>query len=126
MRKKPIGNVLFYGMTAALVLTAAFMAVITVHSQERTRESEAGYRRMEREYVEEARAFLDGVGCRDSGLTLTRVVDGEGNRTYTLTVHHRRIDRMEPREREELAGQLTALSFGAEGCTFTCHFLLTE
>lgn len=128
MSRKLVRNILFYVMTLALVLTAALLVTFTAHSKERMdeKEEERYYRGLEREFVSDVGEFLNGIGCVNSGVTLTRVVDREGNRAYTVTVHHRKIDRMEQVEREELAGQMEALSFAAEGCTFEYHFLLAE
>ena len=33
-------------------------------------------------------SFLEERGFRNSGVTLTRVVDSEGNRSYTFPIHH--------------------------------------
>lgn len=128
MSGKLVRNILFYVMTLALVFTAALAAVFTVHSQEKigAGETEYYYRGLERELVDDVKDYLNGIGCADSGVTLTRVVDGEGNRAYTVTVHHWGIDRMAQIEREELAGQLETLSFVEEGCSFEYYFLLTE
>ena len=58
------------------------------------------------------------------------VVEGEVNRTYTFTIHHRRIDMMEPAEREALAEQLRKLAetfktaSPEDECAFQYDFLI--
>ncbi len=127
MSRRIVKNVRFCLITLAVVLAASLAAVFTVYGSGRAEAAqEARYRSMEQGLLRDVRAFLEEAGCRDGGVTLTRVVDGQGNRAYTVTVHHRRIDRMEQGEREELLQQLEGFSFPAANCTFTYHFLLTE
>ncbi len=124
MRKRIVKNLLFYGATILLVLVTAFCVTGTVISQSNIgeKEKEAFYQEKEKQLVKEIRDFLKKEGYADSGVMLTRVVDAEGNRSYTMTIHHARIDRMEPQERECLERELVSLGFASEGCTFSCKF----
>ena len=49
---------------------------------------------MEEEYVKEARMILLEKGCKNAGITLTYITDREGQREYSVTVHHRKLTRM--------------------------------
>ena len=82
-------------VAAVLLLLAAvyFWTAAAVSGMEVSAgELETYYSEKERELVAEARAFLDREGFRNSGVMLTRVVDEDGRRQYTLTVHHGKID----------------------------------
>ena len=69
---------------------------------------------------------LNEMGFRNSGVTLTRVVDAEGNREYTFTIHHGKIDRMSEEERMALAAALMQSITPVESCSFTHEFLMYE
>ncbi len=64
------------------------------------------YRMMEEEYVNEIRLILLEKGCRNAGITLTYVTDAEGNRNYTVALHHSRLDKMEVQEKVLLESRL--------------------
>lgn len=96
----------------------------------RERETENPYRLIESELLTEVREYLNRSGYTNSGVTLTRVTDGEGCREYTFTIHHGRIDRMDESEREILRDELDLLCqeagsmFSEDACSFRHEFLL--
>lgn len=114
--------------TFLLVLVSAFCVTGTVISQSRIgeRELENYYREQERQLVRDTRAFLEEAGYRNSGVMLTKVMEADGSRVYTLTVHHGRIDAMEDQARETLREELSAYDFPAENCTFCHEFLIID
>lgn len=128
MKNRYYKNILFYAVTALLVMVSAFCVAMTAVSQSRVgdQEMEAFYREKEKALVKEIRAFLNEEGFENSGVTLTRVVDDKGQREYTVTVHHGRIDKMDAERREVLRTELAALDFEAEGCSFRHEFLMTD
>ena len=77
---------------SALVLIGITVFCIsgTVHSSEKEerREREKYYREIYAEYVKEVRFFLNEEGYSNSGVTMTKVIDEEENRSYTMTIHH--------------------------------------
>lgn len=89
-------------------------------------ELESCYREKERQLVRDTRRELERQGFINSGVMLTRVVEGDGKRTYTVTIHHREIDRMETAEREELAWELSVFAFEDENSSFCYEFSLTD
>ena len=103
-------NLLFVAATIILVLITAFCIAGTVMSKGdmTDRELEGYYRQVEKELLGQTREQLEEMGYKNSGITLTRVVDAEGNREYTFTIHHRRIDALSDVERGELAQKLAA------------------
>lgn len=126
MREKA-GSFRFVAATVILVSVAAlsFAGTVMCRADLSRAEQEGSYREKERGLINATRDYLKQQGFADSGVTLTRVVDGDGSRLYTVTVHHRGIDRMEEAERDVLARELAALAFEDGGSTFCYEFLIT-
>ena len=123
--KKRTASMGFWVMTAALVLTTAFLCAGTAVSSTDADayELEQYYAEKERELVSAVRVLLQREGMENSGVMVTRVVEDDGSRCYTVAVHHGKIGRMSDAEREELLRRLEALDFEGEGCSFSHEFL---
>ena len=65
------------------------------------------YRQIESEYLSDVRDKLTDSGFSNAGLSLTKQVDDNGAFDYTLSVHHRRIDKMDEAERAKLTDMIT-------------------
>jgi len=119
-------NAMFILITMVLIVASSLLLSLTVKSKETSSlSSEAHYQLLEKQMVKDVRHYLDENGYKNSGITLTRVVDDENQtREYTLTLHHDKMDRMEEEEREIL-GQ-TVLQFGFEftTCSFETAYML--
>lgn len=111
--------------TIVLIWVTAFSIAGTVISKNdfKAGELEQYYLQKEKQLTEDVRDFLNQKGYRNSGVTVTRVVEANGNREYTVTVHHGDIDRMTEGERTVLAGEMGNLTFEDEHCTFSMNFL---
>lgn len=128
MRKTDVG---FIAMTLALICIIVFCASCTVRGQENLQnpEKECRYKEREAKLLSDTREYLAGQGFYNSGVTLNRVVDEDGSRAYTFTVHHNQIDRMTEQERAGLKTQLDILTEDFRGmtpeetCTFQFVFL---
>lgn len=118
-------TVAFITMTIGLVLIIVLCVTGTVLSQEEigSQEMESYYRVQEKLLLNRTREYLTDKGYRNSGVTLTRVVDEEGNRNYTYTIHHGSIDKLEEADRELLIQELAELSVLGENCSFDYRFL---
>ncbi len=121
-----------FGLIAfLLVCVIGFCSAATVMGQEnlQDREREIWYREQEVRLLEETKAYLSQEGFANCGVTLTRVIDADGEREYTFTIHHNRIDRMDEEERQALREELKAMNpdfgmdCGEERCIFTYEFL---
>lgn len=110
----------FLLMAAVYLWAAAAVSRMSVSAGE----LEAYYSEKEKELVAETRAFLAREGFRDSGVMLTRVIDRDGRREYTLTVHHGRIDKMEEEDRQDLLESLRKIVFLDASCSFRHEFLI--
>lgn len=118
----------FVAVTILLVLIAAFFCVETVMSRTNVdaRELEEYYLSKEQELTREIRKVLEEKGFENIGVMVTRVVETDGSRRYTVTVHHGRIDDMCDDEREKLLEELKEISFTDDQCSFVHQFLLDE
>lgn len=99
--------------TMILVLTIALFISITAVSRDKNdrRAETEYYRAMEQEYVRQVRGFLQEKGYANSGVTMTEVVDEEGNRAYTVTIHHGKIKTLSEAERQMLLAGCGELQF---------------
>lgn len=74
------------------------------------------YVKWEKLFVEHTRSTLAGQGYPNSGITMNWVKK-DGKRTYTVSVHHRRIGRLAKEEKEQLVQTLMQEKFGDEDCS---------
>lgn len=123
--RKNAGSLGFWAVTVLLVLVAAFFVTATVMSRTSLdqAELEGYYREKEEQLVRNARKFLNTHGYQNSGVMLTRVIEEDGSRVYTVTLHHGDFDRLEEAEREALVRELSELEFADENAVF-CHKFL--
>ena len=117
------GSVRFWAVTIMLVFVTAFCFAGTVRCGTGSggQELENDYRERERQLVEKAREYLDRQGYADSGVMLTRVVDADGSREYTLRIHHGRIAGLSGKEREKLVNGLQEIAFEDQHCVFSIN-----
>ncbi len=128
MRKKKNNTIGFAVLTFCLVLISAFCITGTVISQTKPLEAELinYYREQEKELVHRTREYLSQAGFPNSGVTLTSVIEVDGSREYTLTIHHGKINKMDENSKESLKEELASLVFVADNCIFYHEFLLTD
>ena len=118
----------FVAAVVVLTLIAVYCCAGTVMSRTdlSTEEVEAYYSIKENALVESVREFLNREGYTNSGVMLTRVVEADGSREYTLTVHHGKIDNMCEADRELLMGELEKIVFEDESSSFSHEFLINN
>lgn len=118
----------FWAVTVLFLLVAALLCAGTAVSgtDMGARELEKYYREKEYELAADIRGMLQREGMENSGVMVTRVVEADGSRSYTVTVHHSGIDNMSEAERQQLLRRLENLNFEGEGCTFSHQFLLDD
>lgn len=128
MKKVEVGTIGFWALTVFLVLVSALCITGTVMSRSNPggREIENYYMALEKQLVCDTREYLNKSGFPNSGVTLTRVVNENGMREYTMTVHHGKIDRMDENSRQILKEALSQFVFAEENCTFCHEFLVTD
>lgn len=100
-----------------------FCTTQTVMGQSKERQQamieENYYEKWESEYLSQLRRMLGAGGMENAGITMTRTGSGKEARSYEVLVHHRKLDRMEEKERRDFLAKLERLSFPEETCSFT-------
>ena len=81
-----------------LVLGIGMTAKAASLKSENSQFSKEQYQAMEEKFVEEVRLVLLEKGCKNAGVTLTYIADAEGNREYTVAVHHTKLEKMSGQE----------------------------
>lgn len=112
-------------VTAVLIFVIAFCICSTVFGRDRgrSREEEQYYSTLEQAYVSEIRDLLEERGYRNSGVTMNRVLQEDGSRQYTVTIHHRRIMKLDLNQQKELLDACGRIDFPVENCNFCYKFL---
>ena len=118
------GILSFVAGTVLLVLIAALFMGCTAMSRTviGTGELEEYYLAKEQELTKDVRELLAVQGYENSGVMVTRVVEDDGSRRYTIAVHHKRIELLDDKEREMLLSQVENLVFVDEACSFFIDF----
>lgn len=117
-------NAMFLLVTMMLIFSISLFMGMTVSSKGTSNLSlEEHYRLLEQDMVRDVRHYLNEHGYRNSGITLTRVVDEAENRAYTLTVHHDKIEKMDDAKRAELSRNLLQFGFEFTTCSFETAYL---
>lgn len=125
MRKSRTDGVLWGLAAIVLALAAAVCVAGGIRSQAADIQmaQEAYYQQLEREYIGRVRQFLEEQGYCSSGVTLNRVVDGDGQRSYKVLVHHGALERLEEEAQIQVLERIEELGFQVPGCSFTARLL---
>lgn len=115
-------------ITVALVLIIAFCISETVIGQDKgdAKAKEQYYQTAEREYVQEIRRLLKEEGFSNSGVTMNRVIEADGTREYTVTIHHRRIEGLSDEQKKGLLSECQELGFPVENCSIFHEFFVSK
>ena len=107
-------------LTVLLVLIIVFCVKGTVMSRENDERGRQNhyYAVLEREYLERTRLLLEEEGLRDCGVNFRWIADGNGNREYTILLHHRKLNRMSEQEKSALEDMLSEIEFRDASCSF--------
>ena len=95
-------------ITVAAIILTVFCITGTVQSKNSRKLSLNNQyeREMEKEYVCNIKQELADLGFEYAGVSLTKVVNERQEKVYTLSIHHKRIDRMNSTQRKELTEKL--------------------
>lgn len=77
------------------------------------------YAALEQEYLEKTRLLLEEEGLRNCGVNIRWVDDGNGNREYTILLHHRNLNCMSEHEKAALEDMLSGIEFRDASCSFS-------
>lgn len=117
----------YFVATLWLVIILALSSAKVVSSREKLAQQELDryFCQMEKETVKEVRNILGSQGYINSGVTLTRITDVEGQVEYVLNIHHERLYQIDDEERQELVEKLDDIS-AKRGYTFLINFYEIE
>lgn len=115
-------------ITVLLVLIIAFCISGTVIGQNKgdARAEEQYYQAAEQAYIKEIRNLLEEKGYSNSGVTMNRVIEEDGTREYTVTIHHRRISCLSDEQKNALVTECQSIDFSVENCSIFHEFLETD
>ena len=105
-------------MILVMALLVGMSCTVSSQSEENVSVSEESYIVLEGEYVQQLRTILKEEGYENCGINLTRVVDGEGERAYSIVLHHKYLDKLSEAEQQELFAQLATYAFQFSNCSF--------
>lgn len=114
----------FWLATVLLIMVSVLSFAGTVMSRTDfdAAEMEGYYREQEKNLERQVREYFEGKGFENSGIMLTRAVDTDGSREYTIRVHHRELSGMSEEECGRLEEELQKLNFQDENSSF-CYVL---
>jgi len=115
----------FYITAGLLILFIFSMMTITVNATEskRLQHVDSYYEEIEDEYIKVLRDELTNKGYRNAGITMTKIFFENGEREYTVKLHHKRMDNLTDLEKEELLEQLSEIAFADSECKVYLKFL---
>lgn len=115
----------FVTITILLFFITTFSVTGTVMSQSRGRNmvDAKHYRALENDYIASVRQQLAGQGYKNAGVTMTKIIENDGRREYTVMLHHKRINALSEGEQRQLAENLGNTWFPVEDCVFVYKFL---
>lgn len=111
---------IFGALTIMLVLIIVFCVKGTVMSREEDGRGWENhyYADLEQKYIDNTRQLLQEEGLKNCGVNLRWVTDENGNREYTILLHHRRLNRMSEEKKTILTDLLSEIEFRDEKCSF--------
>ena len=111
---------------AALLITIIFFCFSqSVYSQSRQGirvTDKESMEALESEYLEQVAMLMKEYGCEYSGITMTKVFEADGSRSYAVLIHHRNLSFLSEKELRELESRLTEFSGAFQNAEFTYGF----
>lgn len=112
-----------------VIMVVIFMSVFTAKAYggvvQQSHISQDYYRELEKKYVTQVRGILKDSGYENAGVTLTKVMDENFHREYTVTINHKWLATISYEEKIELEQQIRQVEFMNEECAFTHVFTKT-
>ena len=115
---------IIFTIALIIVLSCGFSIRARGESKKLNDISNEYYKAIEQSYVDEVRTKLNDRGFANAGISLTKVVDESGAFEYTVSIHHRRIDRMDEYQREELSDIITVDKVAVEGSSVKVKYIM--
>jgi hypothetical protein len=111
----------FRVITAVLILAILFLVRGTVFSKEQNERAEANryYAVLEKEYLRQAKDMLEQDGYGNCGVTVTWVAAEDGSREYTVCLHHKKLQKLSEKDRNDVISRLSGMEFDRDSCSFS-------
>jgi len=105
-------------MTGLFIMVMVSFSTLTVMGKQKkdAQVNDAYHAALKNEYVGTLREKMNAMGYKNAGITMCETIDETGFRTYTVSIHHRRIDKMDAFEQDELLEELQTVTFGDAEC----------
>ena len=97
-------------LTLLIVIASCIIGTINVRANRKQAMTDASYTEFERRYRDDVREYLNGEGFRNAGISLTKVMDTDGKRTYTLEVHHKSFSKLDDDTKAEIINKLAEMA----------------
>ena len=97
-------------LTLLIVIASCIIGTINVRANRKQAMTDASYTEFERRYRNDIREYLNGEGFKNAGITLTKVIDTDGKRTYTLEVHHKSFSKLDDDTKAEIINKLAEMA----------------
>lgn len=125
VRKGVRKEAVFVMVTVLIILSLWFFISEKVMSQNNgtVTVDEEAFLELEGNYLSQVKIYLEEEGFQNSGVALTRVVEEDGSRSYEITLHHKKLNKLSSEEQEALKENIEELAFGVSGCEFRIKFL---
>ena len=120
LRARENRRIVLFGTAMILIsFFILFCVVITVEgkSSPDKKATDRFYAEREAEWKPLVRTCLEEAGLHNAGLMITHREDGEGNREYTIRVHHQRLAGLSEEDRCALEADLEAIAYQDAFCT---------
>lgn len=73
--------------------------------------------------ISEVRGYLATRGYCNSGVTVSRIVFGDGTKEYKVVIHHDKINKLDDEGKADLMGELELFDFEDDNAEFRYEFL---
>ena len=115
----------FILITIFLTMISAFFITSTVKGQstENNKEQAAYYDQVESDYLVLLKEELKMAGYENCGITMTKILNEDGSREYTVLIHHKSINKLSKLEKQELLSSLLPAEFSSDEIIFLHKFL---
>lgn len=124
-KAKNISFTFILSIVLLFVIAFCISGTVVCQSKNASRVEAKYYRELEQVYVSEVRTFFEERGYEHCGITMTKVIEESGERAYTVTVHHKKLDRLSFAEKEKILSECAEIEFPVKECSFS-HIFLEE
>lgn len=118
-------KVVFVLFTILLILCMWILISDTVmcQSEESVTVDEEAFQVLESDYLKAVKQYLNARGFQNSGVSLNRIVDENGSRSYHITLHHRHMHKLTEEEQEMLTDTIEEMGFEIAFCDFRAEIM---